>query len=130
MSRTDTLSPVVGRGRAPARNGGSPRLRPRYTMKETEEAFGVEIFLPGISKEGLDITADQTTVTVIGHKQWKRPEGWNAVYCELPGADFELTLHHENVVDPDRIHAELRDGVLRLTLPKAEEIKPRRIEVS
>ena len=49
---------------------------------------------------------------------------------ETPPADYSLTLAHDNTFDADKVHAELRDGVLRVTLPKAEALKPRKIAVA
>ena len=94
-----------------------PSVKPLYEVKETEEAFGV-------------ITAEAGEFRIVGQRAWKQPEGWTAIYRESSDLPFELTLAHDNAINADDIAAELRDGVLRVSLPKAEELKPRKIAVS
>lgn len=108
----------------------TPAVKPLYEVKETNEAFGLTVQLPGVSKEGLSITAEEDTLTIRGERGWKRPTGWTSLYRESSDLAYELMLQHDNAVDLDKIHAELRDGVLRLSLPKTEARKPRKIAVS
>ena len=68
-------------------------------------------------------------VTIRGRRGWKVPAGWTALYRESADAPYELALTHDNTVDVEKIHAELKDGVLRVSLPKAEAVKPRKIAV-
>lgn len=105
-------------------------LRPAYRIQETTDAFTATVHLPGVSKDGLEISADGDEVTVVGKRGWKAPDSWTSVYRESTGADFRLTLSHDASVNVDKISAELRDGVLTLTLPKAEALKPRKIAVA
>jgi HSP20 family protein len=135
MSLKNTLIP--NRNRSLAQNDGSnasedlgPTLKPLYEVRETDDAFGVTVFLPGVSKEDLEITAEAGEFRIVGRRTWKQPEGWTALYRESADAPYELTLSHDNAIDADKIAAELRDGVLRVSLPKAEALKPRKITVS
>jgi HSP20 family protein len=105
-------------------------IKPAYELTENDEAWGLTVQLPGVTKDGLDLTAEEGRVTIKGRRAWKKPEGWTSVYRESVEAPFELALEHDNTVDADKIHAELKDGVLRVSLPKAEAIKPRKITVS
>jgi HSP20 family molecular chaperone IbpA len=107
-----------------------PTVKPAYEIKETNEAFGVVVYLPGVTKEGLELTAEDSQVRILGRRGWKQPEGWTPVYRESTDAAFELVLNHDNAIDVDKIAAELRDGVLRVSLPKQEAIKPRKIAVN
>jgi len=86
--------------------------------------------LPGVAKDGLDLTAEEGLFRVVGRRAWKQPEGWTALYRESADAPFELVLEYDNAIDVEKIHAELTDGVLRVSLPKAEAIKPRKIAVN
>jgi HSP20 family molecular chaperone IbpA len=121
---------------APARRGNGaahdlgPTVKPYYEIQEKPEAYGLTVYLPGVAKDGLEITADANTLTVVGRRAWKQPEGWTALFHESADVPFELVLEHDNVLDADKIHAELKDGVLRASLPKTEAIKPRKIAVS
>jgi HSP20 family molecular chaperone IbpA len=102
-------------------------VKPAYELTESPEAWGLTAHLPGVTKEGLELTAEDGRVTVRGRRGWQKPEAWTAVYRESLDAPYELTLEHDNTVDADKIHAELKDGVLRVSLPKAEAVKPRKI---
>lgn len=128
---------TTDRNRSVARNEGAggtrdlgPTVKPLYEVEETDDAYGVTVFLPGVSKDNLEITAEAGEFRIVGRRAWKQPEGWTAIYRESADLPFELTLSHDNAIDADKIAAELRDGVLRVSLPKAEAFKPRKITVS
>lgn len=103
---------------------------PAYEVKESADAFGLEIFLPGVAKDAIEISIDQGELVVTGGRVWKTPEGWTELYRESSSLDFRLRLDLNDAVNVDKINAELESGVLRVTLPKAEELKPRRIDVN
>jgi len=113
-----------------AETPAAPAVTPRYEIKENADAFGLEVWLPGVAKDGLELTIHEGELTIVGRRAWKKPEGWTQLYRETPLADFSLTLAHDNTFDADKVVAELRDGVLRVTLPKAEALKPRKIAVA
>jgi len=120
-----TLSPEP----APA---GEPEftVKPAYEIKETAEAWGLVAHLPGVTKEGLELTAEEGLITIRGRRAWRPPEGWTALYRESVDAPYGLTLEHDNTVNTDGIQAELKDGVLRVSLPKAAAAKPRKIAIN
>ncbi len=134
MSLLNTLIPSLNR--TPAANADQQpadlvrTVKPAYEIKETADAWGVTVQLPGVAKEGLEITAEDAQVRIVGRRQWKQPEGWTALHRETADAAFELVLSHDNTVDADKVAAELRDGVLHVSLPKHEAVKPRKIAVS
>jgi HSP20 family protein len=134
MSLFNTLIPSLtrtpARRRAAAGADLGPTIKPAYEIKETDEAFGLTVQLPGVTKDGLELTAEQDQFRIVGRCTWKQPESWTALYRESADAPFELVLEHENTLDLEKIHAELLDGGLRVSLPKAVAIKPRRIAVS
>lgn len=105
-------------------------VKPAYELSENAEAWGLTAQLPGVTKEGLEVTAEDGRITIRGRRQWQKPEGWTAVYRESGDAPYELVLEHDNTVDADKIVAELKDGVLKVSLPKAEAVKPRKIAVN
>ena len=133
MSLFNSIVPSLTRPLARRENGGAdlgPTVKPYYEIKETDEAWGLAVYLPGVAKEGLEITAEESQLRIVGRRAWKQPEGWTALYRESTDAPYELVLAHDNAIDAEKIHAELTDGVLRASLPKAEAIKPRKIAVS
>jgi HSP20 family protein len=133
MTLLNTLIPTISRAPAardqnrPADLG--PTVKPAYEIKETPEAWGVTVYLPGVAKQGLEFTAEEGQLRLIGRRAWKRPEGWTSLYRETPDAAYELVLSHDNAIDTEKIAAELRDGVLRVSLPKHEAVKPRKIAI-
>jgi HSP20 family protein len=134
MSLFNSLVPSLNRTPA-ARDENRPAdlahtVKPRFEIKETPEAFGVTVYLPGVTKDGLELTAEENQIRIIGRRAWKQPTGWTSVYRESGDAAYELVLSHENAVDTDKVAAELRDGVLRVSLPKHEAVKPRKIAIS
>lgn len=137
MSILNQIVPRLSRSLARPQTAGEaattqPELtvKPAYELTENKEAWGLTAHLPGVTKEGLELTAEEGRVTIRGRRAWTKPEGWTAVYRESLDAPYELVLEHDNTVDADRIHAELKDGVLRASLPKAEAVKPRKITVN
>jgi HSP20 family protein len=118
--------------RAESREDGAalPAIPPHYEVRETDEAYGLTVQLPGVAKDGLELTAESDRLRIVGRRAWKRPEGWSVLYRESEEVPFELVLPHDNAIDLDRVHAELADGVLRVSLPKSAELKPRRIAVN
>ncbi len=136
MSLLNTLIPALNRTPAvapadkhrPADLG--PTVKPAYEIKETPEAFGVTVYLPGVAKEGLDLTAEDNAIRIVGRRVWKQPEGWTSLYRETADVPFELVLEHDHAIVQDRVAAELRDGVLRISLPKLEAVKPRKIAIA
>jgi HSP20 family molecular chaperone IbpA len=108
----------------------APTVKPVYDINETAEAYGLVVYLPGVSKENLEVTAQADHIRIFGKKAWKQPEGWTSLYRESGDEAYELMLSHENAIDVERVRAELRDGVLRVSLPKAESRKPRKIAVN
>jgi len=105
-------------------------VKPVYDLTESAEAWGLTAYLPGVTKEGLELSVEEGLITLRGRRAWQKPEAWTAVYRESVDAPFALALQHDNTVDADKIHAELKDGVLRVSLPKAEAVKPRKIAVN
>lgn len=129
LSRTLSREAASAKGSA---QSGEPEftVKPVYEIKETDEAWGLTVHLPGVAKDGLELTAEEGLVSIRGRRTWRQPEGWTSLYRESVEAPFELNLEHDNTVNTDGILAELKDGVLRVSLPKAEAVKPRKITVS
>lgn len=105
-------------------------VKPLYEIKETLEAWGVTVYLPGVAKDGLELTAEEGLIRIVGRRAWKQPETWTLLYRESSDAPYELVLTHDHAIDLGKVAAELRDGVLRVSLPKTEAIKPRKIAIN
>ena len=92
------------------------------------EEYIVEMEMPGVRKEGLDIAVEGNELSVTGRPASIEPPG-EPVYCESSGGRFSRSFELSNDVDVSKIQAELRDGVLRLRLPKSERVRPRKISI-
>ena len=112
-----------------AADGACATRRPRYDVNETEGSYDLTVNLPGVAREGLEITDEGGQLTIRGQRP-VLPEGRAVHHRETSDAAFELVLVHDNTVDASKIEAELKDGVLRLKLAKSESAKPRKISVS
>jgi HSP20 family protein len=123
-------APATRSGTSTQPAADEPTVAPRYEITETPEAYGVLVDLPGVAKDGLELSVDHEQIRVLGRHAWRKPEGWNALHRESRDVAFELVLDHGRAIDAEKVHAELRDGVLRVSLPKAEALKPRKILVS
>ena len=104
-------------------------LVPWHEIKETADAFIITAYVPGVDRSELETQMDGDTLTVFGRRTWSPPENWMTVYRETPMADYKLVLDLDHRVNREAVKAELNQGVLTLTLPKAEAVKPRRIEI-
>ncbi len=102
---------------------------PRHDVEETADAFIITAYVPGVNRSDIETSVDNETLTVLARKTWTPPAEWTAVYRETPVADYRLVLELDHRVNREAVRAELNQGVLILTLPKAEAVKPRRIEI-
>jgi HSP20 family protein len=113
-----------------ARDGGS--FTPAVDIKETDNEIRLDLELPGMKPEDVEITADNGVLTVRGEKQEERKEGDNNRYqvIERVYGTFVRTFQLPQGVDADQIKAEFNNGVLSLHIPKAALPQPKRIEIA
>ena len=104
-------------------------LAPEVNIFETKDAYVLEAEMPGVSKEGLEITLEGSVLTLVGHRSDQTPTG-EAVYRESRPVDYRRVFELDPAIDADKINARVDQGVLTLTLPKAERVKPRKIAVT
>ena len=115
---------------APTGPASPATLRPSHQLTESDDAFALTVQLPGVARDGLDVTVEEDVLRVVGRRAWTPPAGWSALHRETSDAPFALAVALGHAVAADRIAAELREGVLRLSLPKAEAVRSRRIAVT
>ncbi|HSH82868.1 MAG TPA: Hsp20/alpha crystallin family protein [Herpetosiphonaceae bacterium] len=96
---------------------------------ETEDAFVVNAFMPGLTPDDLDITVQQQVVTIHGEPKADDLNGLRPLVQERPTGQFTRTFSLPVPVDANRVGAEFRNGVLHLTLPKLETARPHKIEI-
>jgi HSP20 family protein len=91
--------------------------------------YTLEVELPGVSKEGVEITVDDGQLTIIGHRN-AVPAQAGVIHNERQAADFRRVFDLDPNIDTNNISAGIEQGLLTLTLHKAETAKPRKITVS
>lgn len=85
--------------------------------------------MPGVSQDSIDITLEKNILTINGYVDEDEMEGYGQAYGEYRVGDYERTFALSDEVDRNQIEATVKNGVLKLKLPKAEEAKARKIEV-
>ena len=105
-------------------------FNPSMEVRETEDAYILEADVPGIPKDAIDITVEDNRVTIKGERKAEETkEGAGYHRTERRYGSFERSFTVRDGFDPEKVEANVEHGVLRLTLPKRAEHKPRRIEV-
>jgi len=104
--------------------------RPYYDVRTDDDKFELRVVMPGVGKDGLEVHLNGRNLQIEGKRSSFRQESWRPLVRELNWDDYQLNLELNVEVNEEGISARVEDGVLRLTLPKAEEAKPRRIEIT
>ena len=104
---------------------------PNTDIFETECALMVVMEMPGVRKEDIDITVEDDVLSVLGRIDFSKYEKLQPVYTEYNIGNYRRTFTlAASSVDEHKISADVKEGVLTLTLPKAERIKPRKIQLT
>lgn len=104
-------------------------MSPRVNITETKDGYLLEAEMPGVNKEGLDILLEGHELTLVGRRP-QEPQGAQLVYRESANRDYRRTFVLDPTIDMSKIDAKMENGVLLLHLPKAEQLKPRKIAVT
>jgi HSP20 family protein len=108
----------------------APVWSPAVDITESDAAFVVKMELPGVAKEDVRVTLEQNVLTVKGEKkQEKESKASDYHRVERSYGTFQRCFTLPSTVKADRVDASFRDGILNITLPKAEESRPKEIEV-
>lgn len=103
-------------------------IMPRVNVVEEPDRVRIEAELAGVSKENVDVEVKEGELTLIGRREQPVGDG-RFLLRERPPADYRRVFALSNAVDAEKVTAEMKDGILTLTLPKAEAFKPRTIEI-
>lgn len=102
---------------------------PFTDIYETDEALTVVMEMPGVEKDRIDVNVQDQTLTVEGQIDFSSYTEMQPLYTEYNVGHYRRQFSLSGKVDQDKISAQVDEGVLTLTLPKAEAAKPRRIEI-
>jgi len=103
-------------------------VSPEVNILETSDGYVLEAEMPGVSKEGLEITLEGNEMTLLGRRKIETLPG-EALFRERALADYRRVFELDPAIDTAKIAAKMEQGVLTLTLPKSERVKPRKIVV-
>lgn len=101
---------------------------PDVNIFETKDGYVLEAEMPGVSKDGLEITLEGHEITIVGHRKEENCPG-EALFRECRRADFRRVFELDPAIDTSKISAKMDQGMLTLSLPKSERVKPRKITV-
>jgi HSP20 family protein len=101
---------------------------PLVDIRTTEDGYELMAEMPGVSKEGVEITVENGQLTLIGHRRPVEASG-RRIYRERREHDFRRVYELDPSLDASRVSARIDQGILTVKLPKAEAVKPRRITV-
>jgi HSP20 family molecular chaperone IbpA len=115
--------------RASESTRGVAVYRPPVDIFDTGEGVKMLLEMPGVGRDDVEIDLERRVLTIRGRGHVTSPEGYRRVYAEYGEGDYERVFTLSEDIDEAAIRAEMNNGVLTLTLPRAEAAKPKRIEV-
>ena len=102
---------------------------PRADVYEADKGITVLADMPGVDENCVDITLEQNVLTINGYVELEQPEGLNLAYAEYQVGDYQRAFTLSDQIDREGIEAVVKDGVLRLYLPKVTEAQRRKIAI-
>jgi HSP20 family protein len=120
---------VVRENREADRAQNEQFFAPSASVVEASDGYTLEVEMPGVNKEALEISIENNELTVLGRRFLPAVEG-TLIHRESRQENYRRTFELDPSIDADKISAKIDQGVVTLTLPKAEHIKPRKITVS
>ena len=104
-------------------------LVPPVDIYETENEYVIKAEMPGVKKDGVNITLDNNELEINGKINGNLPDEGSLKYSEFHLYNYHRKFSVGDMIDRNALKAGLENGILTLTLPKREEVKPKRIEV-
>lgn len=104
-------------------------VAPPASVTEAGDGYTLEVEMPGVNRDGLDISVENNELTIVGRRSLPIVEG-TLVHHESRPENFLRTFELDPSIDANKISARVEQGLVTLTLPKAEHVKPRKITVS
>jgi HSP20 family protein len=112
------------KGTIPARS-----FLPTADIFEAEDALHVVLEMPGVEKDNINLNVREGILNIKGRRDFAKYKNLQPLYTEYNVGNYSRSFRLSTSIDQNKIGAELKDGVLSLTLPKLEEAKPRTIQI-
>lgn len=122
MQKTENVS-------ATERIRGVKTFVPRVDIYENKDALYLVADMPGVDETTVDIELEKNLLTIVGRVENGRVKDATMMYSEYEIGDYERVFTLSDEIDRDKIVANVKNGVLRLELPKAEKVKPKKITI-
>ena len=129
VPKTNPTSEGVAAARTDTAPSSAAALMPPVDVIEDSTGITLRADLPGVPKDKLSLQVEADTLIIEAEMSIGTPEGMEASYAEVSVPRYRRAFTLSKELDPAKVSAELRNGVLSLRLPKAEHAQPRRIEV-
>lgn len=104
-------------------------VQPRASVYENGSAVVIELEMPGVSRDRVEVMVEKDELTITGHREQPETEKYEILHQERIPLNYRRTFILGEAIDSSRIEAKNLNGVLRLTLPKSEGAKPKKITI-
>lgn len=107
-----------------------PTIEPAVSVYEADDKIIVELEMPGVERDKIDVTVERDELSVTGWRKVEEENNGEILHQERPKGCYRRSFILGESIDSSRVTAAYENGILRLTLPKAEAAKPKRIAIS
>jgi HSP20 family protein len=105
-------------------------IRPAVDVYENGKSLSLLANLPGVPEDGLALEVDSNQLTITGDIDIAMPDNMDSLYADVRFTRYQRAFTLSSELDAGKIAATLKDGLLTVTIPKREEVLPRRIEIT
>ena len=123
------MNTTVRENRKSERSQPEQFVAPSASLMEEGDSYTLNVEMPGVNKEGLELSLENNELTIVGRRSLPVIEG-SVIHRESRRENFRRTFELDPSIDGNRIGARMEQGILTVHLPKAEQLKPRKIAVS
>ena len=102
---------------------------PRVDIYETKDALIVAVDVPGVDENSVDVVLEKNVLTIDGYVKSEKMEGYSLTYVEYDVGDYQRRFTLPDEIDQDKIEATVKDGILRLVLPKSAAATTKKVAV-
>jgi HSP20 family protein len=129
QERKSSMNTLVRENREGDRAQAEQFVAPSASVIEAADGYTLQIEMPGVNKQGLEVSVENNELVIVGRRSLPAVEG-TLINHELRPENYQRTFELDPSIDAGKISAKIDQGLVTLTLPRAEHVKPRRIAVS
>jgi HSP20 family molecular chaperone IbpA len=119
-SKPSSIDPAAATREPAERTRERPVHTPRTDIYETEKEVVLVADMPGVGEKGIEVTLERNVLTIVGRTEDAAPEGFRLAYAEFERGDYQRSFVLSGQADANGIQASIRDGVLRVSVPKTK----------